>query len=251
MTLDEMIQKKRQLGYTNEQIANKSGVPLGTVQKIFGRFTSSPRHETLLALEKAFADEALVCEDVLIYKAKKESKTIEDYYSLPKDKRVELIDGQFFVMEAPSILHQEILLEIAFQIKSYIKANHGHCKVFTAPIDVQLDKDEKTMLQPDVIVCCNEELWSNGKNIFGAPELVIEVLSPTTLRKDFSIKYSKYKMAGVKEYWMVDPDFQKIYVSDFSQENILFKIYNFGDNIPVLIYDGKLELNLSVYSSGN
>ena len=115
--------------------------------------------------------------------------------------------------------------------------NKGDCFALEAPMDVQLDCDNRTMVQPDVIVLCDR-----GKRrkfgIFGAPDLLIEILSPSTRKKDLGIKFVKYENAGVREYWIIDPDQEKVLVYDFSQE-IYPVIYGFQSKIPVGIFDGR------------
>ena len=169
--------------------------------------------------------------------------TIDDYLALPDDQRVELIDGVIYDMGAPTSWHQLIAGEIFFELRNYIKSNHGSCVPFIAPTDVQLDIDNRTMVQPDVMVICQRDRV-NYKRIFGAPDLVIEVLSPSTKVKDMLIKSAKYHNAGVQEYWMVDPGNETVSVFDFRDEDIRQALYTFEDRIPVLIYDGKLEIDM-------
>lgn len=103
-----------------------------------------------------------------------------------------------------------------------------------------MDCDDKTMVQPDILVVCDENKI-NKEGIFGAPDLVVEVLSPSTRKKDMSVKLAKYMGAGVREYWIVDPDAKRVIVYDWEREEIL-NIYGFGDKVPVGIFDGKCEV---------
>mgnify|MGYP000438242551 FL=1 len=133
---------------------------------------------------------------------------MEDYYALPEEQRVELIDGVIYDMSAPTSVHQLLGTEILLVLKDYIRKQHGRCVLIASPIDVQLDCDDKTMVQPDVIVVCDREKIQN-RCIFGAPDFVAEVLSESTRKKDLVLKLNKYMTAGVREYWLVDPDRKK------------------------------------------
>ncbi len=258
MTISEMKEKKQQLGYSCEKISELSGVPLGTVQKIFSGITKTPRYETLRQLEIIF-QEAIYYEDMLHDQTefpmmretqlpyqggrKQGEYTIEDYYVIPEEKRAELIDGVIYDMGAPTTIHQQISFEIGLQLREYIRKKHGSCMVFIAPTDVQLDCDEKTMVQPDVFVVCNREKLLR-RCIYGAPDLAVEVLSPSTRKKDMSLKYGKYAGAGVRECWLVDPDKQKIMVYDLEKEEFPV-IYGFDDCVPVHIFEGECEVDFT------
>ena len=105
--------------------------------------------------------------------------TIEDYYALPEEERVELIDGNFFEMKSPNPFHQIAAGEISRQIQNFIQKNKGKCVAFNAPIDVRLDCDDDTMVQPDVVIVCDRGKMKSW-GILGAPEFVLEVLSAST-----------------------------------------------------------------------
>lgn len=186
---------------------------------------------------------SMVCEALAAYlPAKRQGEfTIEDLKNIPDEQRVELIDGVIFEMQMPSTFHQTICFELSVRLRAFIMEQGGKCVPFAVPVDVQLDCDNKTMVQPDVIVLCGREK-NNGKRIFGAPDFVAEVLSKSTRRKDMLIKNVKYENAGVREYWMIDPDKKKILVYDFSGEDYPV-IYGFDDVIPVRIFGGKCSIN--------
>ncbi len=170
--------------------------------------------------------------------------TLEDYYALPEDVRAELIDGTFFIMEAPTTYHQEILGEVGWQIKNFFKKNKGNCKVFTSPVDVRLDCDDRTMVQPDVVILCDRSKLHHW-GIMGAPDFVMEVLSPSTKRKDCIKKLAKYEAAGVKEYWILDPKDRNLAVYRFEEkgENAV-AIYGLEGQVPVGLYQGQLVIDL-------
>ena len=247
MTIDEMRQKKKEKGYTYAQIADLSGVPLGTVQKVFSGETEKPRYDTLLALEQLFMDMPVLRESAL-YKhngryERNGSYTLDDYYALPDEQRVELIDGYFYDMSSPTFGHQSIGGEIHRQIANYIMEHGGDCRPFIAPVDVQLDCDNKTMVQPDVgIVCDPSKIKRFG--IYGAPDFLVEVISPSTKKKDYALKLSKYMEAGVREYWILDFRQEKILVY-FFESDIYPVIYGFDQPVPVNIYDGNLKIDFS------
>ena len=251
MTLSEMKERKKELGYSYEQIAELSGVPLSTVQKVFSGATQSPRYETLFAIEKVFVNytPSMVREAAVEYGSyglKQQGEyTIEDFYNWPEDERIELIDGVIYYMATPRIIHQDIVGEIGFVLKSYVKKNKGKCKVYDLPVDVQLDCDNKTMVEPDVQVVCDRSKFTE-RVVFGAPDFVVEVLSPSTRKKDMTLKLQKYVNAGVREYWIVDPDKEMIIVYEMKQEegqekgqDIIAQFYTFENQVPVGIFNGE------------
>ena len=269
--VEELKRRKQELGYSYAQIAELSGVPLGTVQKIFSGETKCPRYATIRAIEAVFAPAAkpdegsdvpavsydagdgegrcrgagYVREEALAYGAKKQGEyTLEDYYALPDDVRVELINGVYYDMSAPTLLHQQLGGEIHRQIANHIMEHKGKCIPFIAPVDVQLDQDEKTMVQPDVGILCDRDKRKDGI-IFGAPEFLVEILSPSTRKKDMTLKLQKYADAGVREYWMVDIKKRTILTYFFEAEDYPV-IYGFEDQIPVRIYDGALSVDMSL-----
>lgn len=250
MTIEEMRQKKTELGYTYEQIALLSGLPLGTVQKVLGGITKAPRYDTLRALEKVFLPSQqsdMVCEPESAYQFRVEKQqgeyTVEDYFAWPEEERIELIDGVIYDMAAPVDVHQIIAFQLGVRFNDYITKNKGECIPLAVPMDVQLDKDDKTMVQPDVIIVCDRSKFQNGR-VFGAPDLIVEVLSASTRKKDMTKKLSKYQNAGVREYWMVDPKDKRVIVySHMDEEDVDIAIYTFDDIVPVKMFDGQCEVN--------
>ena len=253
MNIEEMIQKKKEIGYSNQQIADISGVPLGTVQKIFSGITTAPRYQTLQALAAVFEKDKME-DDMFMEKASysygttarkyndgQGDKRVEDYLAIPDNERVELIDGVFYDMTAPTTVHQRIGFLLGLLFERYIDSNGGKCIPFVAPTDVQLDSDDKTMVQPDVFVVCDRSKIIKAR-VVGAPDLVIEVLSPNNWYMDIYRKKAKYEKAGVREYWIILPDEKKVHVYNFEASSDFIE-YTFMDKIPVAIWDNKLEID--------
>lgn len=162
---------------------------------------------------------------------------------MPDEQRVELIDGYFYDMSSPTFHHQSIGGEIHRQIANYILEHKGSCRPFIAPVDVQLDCDNKTMVQPDVgIICDPSKIKKFG--IYGAPDFLVEVISPSTKRKDYTLKLSKYMNAGVREYWILDYAQRNLLVYFFESESCPV-IYGLDQPVPVGIYHGELTIDFS------
>ena len=272
MTIEQMKTRKKELGLTNEMIAKAAGVPLGTVQKIFGGATKAPRRLTIEALEgllrpgaeielrksgtggnrsdhpelkaSAAADGRRLHEVSAGYSAapREQLHTIEDYYALPDDQRAELIDGVFYDMGAPSKQHQTILGDLYILFRECKDKHKMPCSVLFAPLDVRLDRDDYTMVQPDLLVFCHDD-DPNSIRYEGAPDLLVEILSPSTRMKDMILKLHKYQRAGVREYWIVDPENRKVTVHFFEEENYEPVMYGFKDMIPVRISSGECSID--------
>lgn len=309
MTLKEIKELKKQLGLTNAQLSDLSGVPLSTVQKVLGNTTSAPRNRTLRKLEEALigsrsgrafsdpeveippsvhgiqeftekersagsascaqipdpdlsgsdasiagytgyrrdTDGILLGEPPAPYQTDSSSggiHTLKDYYELPKERRAELIDGVFYDMAAPGGIHQDILLILGSLFREHIRKNKGGCKVYVAPRDVQLDpQDEKTIVQPDVLVVCDRKKITE-RCILGAPDFIAEILSPSTREKDLHLKAAKYSGAGVREYWIIDPEKGIILVYRFTESRFP-ACFSFADSISVGIWDDRLQIDFS------
>lgn len=264
MTREEMIRIKEERGYSFKKLSEYTGVPVVTLQKVFSGATENPRKATVDAIEKVLsADEAVyqgkayeyasvkttdlpvVKEAAAGYTAgKKQGEyTLEDYYALPEDKRFELIDGVLFEMSSPRTVHQDIAFIIHMALYEYIRDQKKPCKVFEAPVDVQLDCDDKTMVEPDVLVVCDREKI-RGFGIYGAPDFVLEILSKSTRKKDMTIKLHKYLEAGVREYWIIDPQKEILITYDFSDEEFVPCVYPLKGRVPVTISGGELQIDL-------
>lgn len=165
MNLKQLMYFKEKNGYTFEQLSELSGVPVGTIQKIFSGETRTPRHKTIQALEMIMKFEEkdedsgyrsggshndVVCEPATAYKTRQGSYTLDDYFATPENVRVELIDGVIYDMGMPNTVHQYLITKICHAICSYIGEKGGHCMVFPASPGVQIDCDDRSMLVPDL-----------------------------------------------------------------------------------------------------
>ena len=167
--------------------------------------------------------------------------TIQDIYNLPEGTRAELIDGSLYMMAPPSRMHKEIVGELFGVIRDYIKKKHCSCKPYVAPFAVFLNRDDRTYVEPDISVICDPSKL-NDRGCLGAPDWIIEVVSPGSQRIDYMIKLFKYRTAGVREYWIVDKSKNRIIVYNFEQNDM--SEYTFSDSVPVGIYEN-LKIDFS------
>lgn len=161
--------------------------------------------------------------------------TIEDIYALADGERAELIDGRMYMMVPPIRIHQKLVLKFAKIIDAYIDSKHGGCEVYPTPFAVFLNKDDRNYVEPDISVICDKNKL-NEKGCNGAPDWIIEITSPSNPGHDYGIKLFKYRTAGVREYWIVNPAKQTVTVFDFETENKSNQ-YSFDDTVPVCIYE--------------
>ena len=201
------------------------------------------------ALNKVFEKKkysGMLAETAVPYGFDDGEKTIEDYYALPEGLHVELIDGKFYNkygnddiydMAGPSTAHQFISDELITIFKMFIRDNKGKCLPFTSPIDVQLDENDKSIVQPDILILCDRDKLTREK-IVGAPDFIIEIVSPNNVAMDTMTKMLKYRKSGVKEYWIIFPIEEKVMVYEFTKQDLPDE-YSFTDEVPVGIWDGK------------
>ena len=180
--------------------------------------------------------------------------TTDDIYNLPDGERAELIDGQIYYMTPPTRRHQLIAGNLFTIINTYIKSRGGSCEPYIAPFAVFLNADDKNYVEPDISVICDKsKLTDKGCNgapdwfirpastfldiqlsNSRAPDWIIEIVSSGSRRMDYYTKLFKYRTAGVREYWIVDPDKKRITVYDLEHGDI--DEYSFSDTINVGIY---------------
>jgi len=172
--------------------------------------------------------------------------TYADYkeWELAEGERYEVIYGEAYAMAAPNAKHQEILMAISGQFYNYLLGKP--CKVYPAPYDVRLyyeeDESDDTVVQPDITVICDEQK-RGYEGCRGAPDLVIEILSPSNTAIEMQRKLKLYQDAGVREYWIVDPENKSVTAYRFQQGAIQFYIYKSADTVPVAIFPD-LKINL-------
>lgn len=255
MTLNELKEQKQKLGFSNEMLSILTGLSENELKQIFEENSSAPDYNTMMLLSSVLDPQLrgvretspefirkLQIPGAFPFSAARQGQyTVEDYYRLPDDIRVELIDGVFYYMACPTRLHQFIGGFVYTKMMNFILSRKGPCLPFIAPVDVRLDCNEKTMVQPDVLIICDPSKSRDG-HIYGAPDFVMEVLSPSTRRKDLTIKLQKYRNAGVREHWIVDPEKKQILSYRFGQEPEL-TVYGFTDITPIAIWNGELEID--------
>jgi Uma2 family endonuclease len=166
-----------------------------------------------------------------------ERYTYADYAAWDDDKRYELIDGKVFMLAAPTREHQAISFELSYQIGSFLRGKP--CKAFAAPFDVRLNAGERddTVVQPDIVVVCDHSKLTKA-GCTGAPDMVIEILSPSTAGKDRVLKFNKYLQAGIREYWVIEPDSKTVSVHLLKNGEYVTKAYGGNDEIPSRVLDG-------------
>lgn len=164
---------------------------------------------------------------------KEELYTVDYISNLPENERAELIDGVVYDLAAPSRIHQKIVHFFDRMIGNHIAEKGLPCDVYPAPFAVFLD--EYNYFEPDVSVICDRDRLSD-RGCEGAPDWIIEVVSPSSAHTDYLVKLLKYRTAGVKLYWIVDPDLKAVIVHDFQQDTT--QRFSFSDPVPVAICEG-------------
>ena len=161
--------------------------------------------------------------------------TLEDIYGLPDGQRAELIDGKIYYMAPPSCSHQKISRKLHQAIANYIDEKKGECEALAAPFAVFLNEDDINYLEPDISVICDLSKLDE-KGCHGAPDWIIEIVSHNSKARDYMAKLFKYRTAGVREYWIVDPMKEMVTVYAFEKDSV--EQYDFGEEVPAGIYEG-------------
>jgi len=180
--------------------------------------------------------------------------TYADYLTWAFEERVELIKGKLFNMSpAPAPRHQKELYQLGNAFAPYLKASERGCEAYPAPFDVRLpqashtaDHDISTVVQPDFCIICDLEKIDE-RGCLGAPDLVVEVLSPSTSKRDLNDKFDLYQEAGVQEYWLVFPGESLVRVHLLQQDGTYSAPtdYSQTDQVPVAIFNNQLHIKLA------
>ena len=168
--------------------------------------------------------------------------TINELSKMGESRDLQLINGQLVVSEMAGVSHQRMVKRLGRAISDFVEKKQGICEVFDVGVNVYLDEDEYTLVIPDLAVVCNPSQITE-RGVVGAPDWVIEVVSPSTRQNDYHKKLHKYMDAGVREYWIVDMDRRMVSVC-INGEPMQVTIYSFDDEIPVHIYGGDLCLSI-------
>ena len=162
--------------------------------------------------------------------------TIDDIYALPDGQRAELIDGQMYMMSPPNTNHQRISYSFARKVSDYIDRKKGNCEVFLAPFAVFLNQDNVNYVEPDISIICDKQKLSD-RGCEGAPDWIIEIVSPGNSSHDYIRKLNLYADAGAQEYWIVNPINHTVLVYHLEESKFEVSSYTFQDKIKVNIYD--------------
>lgn len=255
---DRMRCVRESLGLSQKELQNKTGIYQADLSKI-ERGEGNPSLETIEKISKAlnldlqffamphasFKHFEPIPEDVALFLPKGKIQgefVVADLDALPEGKFVELIDGCVCSMAVPSSIHQQIIGEMFFAFKKYIKENKGQCVVFGSSTGLRFENDDSNYLIPDMtVVCDRNKITSDG--IVGSPDFVLEVASPSNYRYDYHKKTQLYMDNGVREYWIIDPMLSRLTVYNFDNYGIP-EVHTLDEVVPVSIYDGKLEIDM-------
>lgn len=170
--------------------------------------------------------------------------TYADCLAWNENEHIEILDGEAIMMAAPSSIHQEISMEISRQLANYLEGKQ--CRVYSAPFDVRLfekdgdaPEDVDTVVEPDISVICDRSKI-DARGCKGAPDLIVEILSPSSLRNDRLIKLRLYQRAKIREYWIVDPENRTVQVLLLDDQGVLLPHEEYGrkDVAKVNVLDG-------------
>ena len=157
--------------------------------------------------------------------------TYKDYLSWEGPERYQLINGEAFMMASPSVEHQAILVELVTQFNIWLRGKP--CRVFAAPLDVRLfpeeDNSDNTVVQPDLLVVCDREKLGKG-SVNGPPDLAVEIVSPSTSKKELFLKFEVYLNAGLREYWVIEPEQKIVQVHIYEKDHFKSNAYK-GDAV--------------------
>ena len=165
--------------------------------------------------------------------------TYNDYLGWEVPERCQLINGEVFMMASPTVEHQSILMELSTQFNNWLRGKP--CRVFAAPLDVRLfpeeDGSDDTVVQPDLLVVCDRSKIAKG-SVNGPPELAVEIVSPSTSKKELFLKFMAYLDAGVQEYWVIEPEQRLVQVHIYDNGHFISSSYKAEDTVPSTVLPG-------------
>ena len=256
MNIDDLRKLREKEKMSDETIADLSGIPLDIVTKIFSGEIKEPKYMSLLAMEQVLVrkkkipfyydkekEQPCLVREQVAYNFDARRYHIEDIRQLCAGVRVELIDGKFHTMNTPNRMHQFLSVEILFAMKSHINKNKGKCHIYTAPLGVRLFADDETWVEPDILVVCGRKEILTDQGCDGAPDLIVEIVSPSNSFHDYVTKLMKYQQAGVREYWIVDPKTERVSVI-FFENTTKSAEYKYEDVITSNVLEG-LEIRIA------
>lgn len=250
MDINDLRKLKDKENMSYETISELSGIPLETVTKIFSGEIKQPKYMSLLAMEQVivrkkkmpfYYDEeeqqpCLIREQVA-YNFDARRYDVEDVKQLCAGAYVEIIDGKFHIMSTPKRMHQFLSMNISARMFNHIDKNNGKCHVYTAPMGVRLFADDETWVEPDILVVCDRKEILTDQGCDGAPDLIVEIVSPSNSFHDYVTKLIKYQQAGVREYWIVDPGIERVSVI-FFEDTTKNTEYKYDDVIQSYVLEG-------------
>ncbi|MGN0169368.1 MAG: Uma2 family endonuclease [Lachnospiraceae bacterium] len=263
--VDEIRKLKERRGYSVAQLSRYSGVPVGTIQKILSGATKQPRQATLLALQQVLTGReedydgksiqyAMQASTDGVRETAKHSQGIrkksldshnagQNCQRTEEDERCELIDGKLYDMGCPSLLHQELVHFLDLKISEYILRHRGKCRVYEGPVAVRMEDSDQFELVPDLLVLC--DLTKRNKwGVLGGPDLVLEVSSASTKKRDTGIKLSTYMNMGVREYWILNPEQRILMIHHFESEEYVPEVIPLVGDTYVRIFGEECSISL-------
>ena len=272
LTIAEMQKLKKQYGYSYAKLAELTGLPFGTLQKAMNGSTASPRYDTMCALNRFFEGlregngqsgqgwsgqapgerpgQGQPQEQPQPQERSNGSWVMSEKTQYFREPGIEAYDREKAAEAgrpgeaSPILIHQDLQFLIHKAFYDYIRSQKLQYHTYSGPVDVQLAPDAPTMVHPDVLVVGDAEKLKSRRRIEGAPDLVVEILSDATRRKDTIEKQAKYADAGVREYWIVDPA-GRVMTFDWTGEepDVFPHVYGRNDKVPAAVFDGRCTID--------
>jgi Uma2 family endonuclease len=207
-----------------EYIQNERKIQYFTLEGFLPRFSCPP----MFGVEnnRRIRDNKHTMADAFEVPLEDRRYTYADYLSWEGPERYQLIYGEAFMMASPSVEHQAILVELSRQFSNWLRGKP--CRVFVAPLDVRLfpeeDNSDKTVVQPDLLVVCGRDKLAKG-SVNGPPDIAVEIISPSTSSKQHLLKFNAYLDAGIREYWVIDPEEKRAQVHVYENGHFISSAY--------------------------